>query len=95
MSGPFVTPKAKGYVRPQFARGVLIDARAADSEIDGDIVLHLPDPPDQRRAGPKQTDIPFVKDFGDRADSSVIRTFDDRAEKVVGVLLAGQRNLGV
>src|SRR5712691_11567392 len=38
--------KREGYPGADLARRVVIDARSAQTEIDGNIVLHLPDRPD-------------------------------------------------
>src|SRR5262249_8543669 len=74
---------------------MVADTRPAQSEIDGDIVLHLPYPPDQGGTSLKQGDIAFIKKFGDRPNCPVMGTLDDRVEKVIGMLLAGERNLSV
>ena len=74
---------------------MIIDPRAAKREINRDIVLHLPDHPDERGPGSKRANIALIKDFSDRSHGPVIRTFDDRVEKVVGTLLAGELNFNV
>jgi hypothetical protein len=81
----------EGHAGADLPRGTVINAGAAHSEIDGDIVLHLPYRPDQGRTGSKQVDIAFVKKFGDWPNYPVMGTLDDRVEKVIGMLLAGAR----
>ena len=74
---------------------MISDARAAKREINRDIVLHLPDRADEGGAGSNRANIVLIKDFSDRSHGPVIRTLDDRVEKVVGMLLAGELNLNI
>jgi hypothetical protein len=55
----------------------------AQANVDGDIVLHLPDRPDEGGAGSKQADIALIKHLGDRSHGPIMRTLDDRVEKVI------------
>jgi hypothetical protein len=55
MSGPFATPKAKVTPAPDLTQRVVVDMRAPQSEVDCNIILHLPDRPEQRGTGVKQT----------------------------------------
>ena len=57
--------------------------------------MHLPDRPEQRGTGAKQTDIAFVEYFGDGPHHPVVRALDNGVEKVIGVLLSGKLNLSI
>jgi hypothetical protein len=72
-----------------------IGARAAQAKVNRDIVLDLPDCPDEGGAGSKQADIALIKGFGDRSHWPVMRTLDNRVEKVIHMLLAGELNLSI
>jgi hypothetical protein len=84
-----------GLSGTDLASGLAIGARAAQAKVNCDIVLHLPDRPDEGGAGSKQADIALIKDFGDRSHRPVTRTLDDRVEEIIGMLLAGKLNLRV
>src|SRR5215831_12371218 len=94
-SRPFCYAEGEGHSGADLAGGVIVDSSAAHGEVDSDIVLHLPDRPDQDRTGSKQADILLVKSLGYWAHHPVVRTLDDRVEEIIGVLLSGQRDLGV
>ena len=74
---------------------MVTDARAPHGEVDRDIVLNLPDRPDEGRAGLKPADIALIEEFGDRPHGPVARTLNDGVEKVIGMLLPGERNLSI
>ena len=69
--------KREGYPGADLARRLVIDARSAQAEIDGNIVLHLPDRPDQSRAGLKLADIALMEEFGDGPNDPFMRALDE------------------
>jgi len=85
--------KGEGHARADLAGRLAIDARSAQSKVDCNIVLDLPNCPDKGGPGSKQAYIALIKDLGDRPHGPVMRTLDDAVEKVIGVLLAGYLNL--
>ena len=69
-----------------------IDARATQTNVYRDVVLDLPDRPDEGRAG---SNVALIKDFSDRSHWPVMRALDYRVEKVIDMLLAGDLNLRI
>jgi hypothetical protein len=92
---PLCDPESEGHPSADLTHGVVIDMRSPQAEVDCDIVLHLPDRPDQRGTGAKQANLAFVKDFGDGPHHPVVRTLDDGVQKIIGVLLAGKLDLSI
>ena len=94
-SGSCGDTESEGYSGANLAGGVIVNSSAAHSEVDRNIVLHLPNRPDQGRTGSEQANILFVKDLGDGPDNPVVWTLDDRIEEIIGMLLSGERDLRI
>lgn len=92
---PLRHPEGESHAGADLARGMISDARAAKREINRDVVLQLPHRADEGGAGSKHANIVLIKDFSDWSHGPVIRTLDDRVEKVVGILLAGELNVNI
>ena len=87
--------KGEGHARADLAGRLAIDARSAQSKVDCNIVLDLPNCPDKGGPASKQANIALIEEFRDRSHGPVMRTFDDGVEKVIGMLLARKLNLRV
>src|SRR5947207_1392445 len=90
---PFCHAKGEGHAGTDLARTAIVDAGAAHPEVDRDIVLDLPDRSNEGRAYSKQANIALVENLGNRPHDPVARTLDNRVEKIIRVLLPGERNL--
>src|SRR5712671_3130721 len=87
--------KREGYPGADLTRRLVIDARSAQAEIDGNIVLHLPDRPDQSRAGLKLADIALMEEFGDGPNDPFMRALDDGIDKQIGMPSLGERSCAI
>src|SRR4051794_1913459 len=74
---------------------VLVDARAADSDIDRYIFFQLPDRAHESGARLRTTDVAVVKDFCHRAHGPIVRAFGDQADEKISMLFARQRDRSV
>ena len=85
----------ESHAGPDLTHCVIVDARAAHREIDRKIIFDLPDCTNQARAGLELADIEFIGEFAHRPHDSVVRALDNRVEKVIHVLLPGERRSGI
>src|SRR6516165_12578645 len=87
--------EAKGHSSPQFIDGMAIDPSVAQSDVEGELIVDLPD-----RAGEPGhcfSHAPFalVKNFGDGAHRPIPGTLEDCSEKRIRMVRASDSHCGV
>lgn len=69
--------------------GVALAPGVAESRVESERVLHLPDRADEPGSGCGAAILALVKEFGHRSHCPVLRALEDGAEEEVAMLLAG------
>src|SRR5580704_3028807 len=87
--------KAEGHTEADFAKRLVVELRAAQADVEGDVVAHLPDRANQRRPCRQANEIPLVEDLRDGSQRPVMRAFDDHPEERIRGLLSGDGDGGV
>src|SRR5262249_42335040 len=87
--------KADREAGTDLAHRMAAGERLTETDVEAELVVNLPDRPDQTRDRAGHADLVLYEELGDRSHLPLDRSFDDRAEEEVGVVIARQRGLAV
>src|SRR5262249_29198251 len=76
---------------PYFVERMAVRHRVAEPEVERQVIADLPDQAHQARYGFCLPELPLVENLGHRPHGPFRGTLDDRADKEIAMVLAGER----
>src|SRR5260370_14579749 len=92
---PSSNRKAERDAEADLSKRLVVDLRAAQADVECDVIADLPDRADQRRRRRHAAKIPLVEDLRDGSQRPIARAFDDHPEERVRGLLSRSGDGGV
>src|SRR5882762_7694614 len=87
--------KAERHAEADLSKRLVVDLRAAQADVEGDVVADLPDRADERRRRGHAAEVPLVEDLRDGPQRPIARPFDDHPEERICGLLSRNGDGGV